>query len=228
MLAYVTERARAAKKLDQVIVATSNTASDDAVEEFCAQEAIPCFRGDRDDVLDRYYQAAQTFDAAVVVRLTADCPLLDPEVIDKVLSEFETGEYDYVSNSVVRSYPDGLDTEVFTREALERAWHEARLTSEREHVTPYIWNHPEKFRLHSVVHEQDLSSLRWTVDEPADLEFIRSIYSALGALPSGMSQLLDFLAAHPEISEINRGFRSNEGYEKSLREDSLLEGMEKR
>lgn len=228
MLWHVTQRAQAAKTLDQIVLATSNTPDDDAVEAFCDQNAIACFRGSRDDVLDRYYQAARHFNAEVVVRLTADCPLLDPEVIDKIVAAFHEGDYDYVSNSVERSFPDGLDTEVFSREALERAWREARLMSEREHVTPYIWKNPDLFRVGSVVHSEDLSALRWTVDEPQDLEFVRAIHAYLGILPFSMTEAVHFLREHPELAEINRGFKANEGYRESLREDSLIDLLEER
>lgn len=228
MLWYVVGRAQAARNLNQVVVATSNMADDDAIERFCTERAIEFFRGSQNDVLDRYYQAARYFQAEIVVRLTADCPLLDPGVIDKVVSAFEDGNFDYVSNSVNRSYPDGLDTEVFSGAALERAWREARLNSEREHVTPYIWTHPELFRLGNVRHSEDLSHLRWTVDEPEDLMFVRALYHSLGALPSGMAETIQLLKEHPELAGINQGFETNEGYEKSLREDAEFQMLEER
>jgi len=228
LLWYVVARAQAARTLDQVVVATSMEGEDNAVEEFCAEASFECFRGSQYDVLDRYYQAARHFQAEIVVRLTADCPLLDPDVIDKVVSAFQDGDFDYASNCVNRSYPDGLDTEVFRRAALERAWLEARLPSEREHVTPYIWKHPELFRLGSVQHSEDLSDLRWTIDEPEDLMFVRALYDSLGAFPSGMAETIKLLKEHPELAEINKGFESNEGYEKSLREDEEFEKLEER
>jgi spore coat polysaccharide biosynthesis protein SpsF len=228
MLWYVVNRARAASRLNQVIVATSELPDDNAVDSFCAEESVECFRGSQNNVLDRYYQAARHFQADVVVRLTADCPLLDPGVIDKVVSAFEDGDFDYVSNSVNRTYPDGLDTEVFRLDALERAWREARLPSEREHVTPYIWKHPERFHLGSVQHPEDLSGLRWTVDEPEDLIFVRALYDILGAFPSGMPETIQLLKEHPELAEINEGFEPNEGYEKSLREDEEFRVLEDR
>jgi spore coat polysaccharide biosynthesis protein SpsF (cytidylyltransferase family) len=141
-------------------------------------------------------------------------------VIDKVIHAFHAGEYDYVSNTLEPSYPDGLDTEVFLREALGRAWRAATLRSEREHVTPYIWEHPTLFRLANVTHVSDLSSLRWTVDEPEDLEFVRRVVGHLTRVPSfGMAEVLDLLREHPELSEINTGRVRNEGFRKSLCED---------
>lgn len=221
MLWYVVRRAQAAKRLDQVVVATSNEASDDQIAEFCAATPVECYRGSEGDVLDRYHQAAQRFNADVIVRLTADCPLLDPEVIDKVVAGFYQGQFAYVSNTVRRTYPDGLDTEVFSREALERAWREAGLLSEREHVTPYIWKHPGLFRLGGVLNREDFSALRWTVDEPPDLEFVRAVYGHLGETSFGMNQVLRLLKDYPELAGINAGFVQNEGYQISLRQDRL-------
>jgi spore coat polysaccharide biosynthesis protein SpsF len=218
----VVERARLVPSIDLVLVATSNQASDDALAMHCGAGGIPCFRGSQEDVLDRYTRAARRFGADVIVRLTADCPLLDPAVIGRVVATFRSGEFDYVSNTLQPTYPDGLDAEVFGREALERAWREAVLESEREHVTPYIWKHPDRFRLGHVRHDQDLAAWRWTVDEAADLEFVRRVYAALGARQFGLADVLAVLAQHPELAKINRDFIRNEGYRKSLREDSRV------
>lgn len=223
MLWHVVNRVRHARLVDQIAVATSEKPSDDPIESFCIHERIDCFRGSENDVLDRYYQVAKQFEANVVVRITADCPLLDPEIIDKVVQVFEIGDYDYVSNTLDPSYPDGLDTEVFRLEVLEKAWREARLPSEREHVTPYIWKNPTLFSLGSVRNDSNLSNLRWTVDEPQDVDFVRRVYNYLGSKPSfGMKEIVALLREHPELKEINPGFKRSEGYDKSLREDSLL------
>jgi spore coat polysaccharide biosynthesis protein SpsF len=220
MLWYVVTRAQQAARLDLVVVATSNEPSDDAIEKFCELNRIACFRGSKDDVLDRYYRAANRFRADVIVRLTADCPLLDAAVVDKVVQTFLTGGYDYVSSNA--TYPDGLDTEVFSRRALARAWQEARLPSEREHVTPYINKHSTRFRLGSVTYHEDLSSMRWTVDEPEDLELVRRIYDYLAGKASfGMNDVLGLFRDHPELKMINVGFKRNEGYAESVKEDKL-------
>jgi spore coat polysaccharide biosynthesis protein SpsF len=178
-------------------------------------------------VLDRYYRAAEKFAADAVVRLTADCPLLDPLVVDRVVAFYREGAYDYVCNTMPPTYPDGLDVEVFRRDALARAWREARLQSEREHVTPYIENHPELFRLGNVACETDLSRLRWTVDEPSDLEFVRGVYAHFGASTQfGMTEILDVLMKRPEIQAVNAVLERNEGYYRSLREDREVEKRE--
>ncbi len=222
LLQRVVERAMCARLLDQVAVATTDRPSDNAVAQFCVNLNVACFRGSQDDVLDRYYRAAQHVQADVVVRLTADCPLLDPHVIDQVIHTFHSGGYDYVSNTLELTFPDGLDTEVFRREVLDRAWREAQLQSEREHVTPYIWKHPDLFKLGVVRNAENFSGLRWTVDEPADLMFAREIYARLGTAAFGMSDVLAYLRLRPELKDINAGFGRNEGYQKSLREDSSI------
>ena len=198
MLWHVVQRARRATTLDRVLVATSTATADDAVATWCVTTGVECFRGSEPDVLDRYYQAATQAGADVVVRLTADCPLLDPAVIDRVVTCFLTGSYDYVSNVAPPTFPDGLDTEVFYLAALQRAWQEAHKPSEREHVTPYLRQHPEFFRLGNVTHSTDLSALRWTVDEPADLAFVRAVYSSEGT-ECGLDDICALLAHQPTL-----------------------------
>ncbi|HVL68439.1 MAG TPA: glycosyltransferase family protein [Vicinamibacterales bacterium] len=222
MLALVSRRVRSAKTLDQVVIATSTSSADDAVEAVCRERGIAVFRGSEEDVLDRYRGAAEFADAATVVRVTADCPLIDPQVIDLVVDEFRKGGADYVSNTIQRTYPDGLDTEVMSRAALERAWSEAVLQSEREHVTPYIWKHPELFPQRQVVQAADLSALRWTVDEPRDLELVREVCRRLPADRASMQDILVLLAEEPSLRELNAGIVMNEGYLRSLMEDRVI------
>lgn len=223
MLWHVVNRVRQVRSLDQVLVATSDGSSDDPIAAFCEQEGIPCFRGSEDDVLDRYYQAAKWIGADVVVRITADCPLVDPSIVDDVVRCFVEGDYDYVSNTDPPTFPDGLDAEVFSFDALERAWREARWQSEREHVTPYMRKHPELFRIGNLTYEENLAGMRWTVDEPQDLEFVRAVYDHLGSTSFGMADVLDILKKRPELAEINASIGRNEGYQKSLREDRLID-----
>ncbi|MNR75300.1 3-deoxy-manno-octulosonate cytidylyltransferase [compost metagenome] len=223
MIHRVVSRAQQAKRLDAVLVATSDHPSDRGLAEYCRQLGIACFQGSEHDVLDRYYQAALASEADVIVRLTADCPLLDPHVIDQVVASFHEGGADYVSNTLTCSYPDGLDTEVFHHDALAQAWKEATLTSEREHVTPFIHKQPQRFRLRNVAQPVDWSALRWTVDEPQDLEFVRSVYACFEDDSFGMDDVLAVLRNQPDLGQINAGFQRNEGYLKSLREDRGIE-----
>lgn len=221
LLAHVVERAKQVSGVNHVVVASTAAPRDQPVIDLAHLHGADAFAGSEDDVLDRYYQAAKLFRAQVVVRVSADCPLLDPAVSEVVLRSFLDLKVDYVSNIDPPTYPDGLDTEVFSFAALERAWREARLRSEREHVTPYIRNHPELFRLKNVEHSKDFSALRWTVDEPRDLEFARVIYSRFGTPNFGMEDILKLLRNEPQLASINAGINRNEGYAKSLRDDVL-------
>lgn len=217
LLWYVVSRAGRAKYLDEIVVATTDRPTDDVVVRFCAEHGWPSFRGSEQDVLDRYYQTAWIHKAEVVVRITADCPLVDPHIVDLVIEKLIQGPYDYASNTIEPTYPDGLDVEAFRFTALERAWSEAKTMPEREHVTPYLWRNPEKFRLANVAHPTNLSHLRWTVDEPEDLEFVRRVFAHLEPdLHFGMEEVLRLLQLHPELSSINAHLRRNEGYRKSL------------
>jgi len=223
MLWHVVHRASQSKLVDKVVIVTSTNKSDNLIVTFARTNDIPCFRGSEDDVLDRYYQAAKWIRANVIVRITADCPLIDPDVVDNVIKCYLGGDYGYVSNTAPPTFPDGLDTEVFSSEALERAWREAKWQLEREHVTPYIRKHPELFRIGNVTYDEDLSALRWTVDEPQDLDFVRAVYKHLGTAMFHMGDVLNLLKEHPELTDLNAGIERNEGYQKSLREDSLIE-----
>ncbi len=221
LLAWVIERARVIPGVERVVVATSDTSADRAILELARSYGVAAYAGSEHDVLDRYLQAAARFDAHVIVRITADCPLLDPEVSGRVMRRFGA-DVDYVSNTNPPTYPDGLDTEVFSLEALRRAWSEATLSSDREHVTPYIWRHPDRFRIANIQAESDWSNERWTVDEAEDLAFARAVYARLSRSPSrlfGMSDVLALLDREPGLRELNARFARNQGYMASLRRD---------
>lgn len=219
MLSRVIERMQIVRCVDAIVVATSTNREDDAIEEWCAQNRVACFRGSAEDVLDRYYNAALAFEASVIVRVTADCPLIDPCLVDQVVETYAKGGHDYVSNNLRYTFPDGLDTEVCSFAALETAWREANLPAEREHVTPYIRT-CGKFCLGGVENEPDLSSrnLRWTVDEPADLDFVRAVYSRLpeDGKRLGWREVLKLVDKEPHLLRMNGRVIQNEGYYKSL------------
>lgn len=210
MLARVVERARRAKNVSEVAVATTIDPSDDALVKFCAERGYPCHRGSLYDVLDRYYRAALEFQADVVVRLTADCPLIDPGLIDLTVDEFLRSGVDFAANRLPppwkRTYPIGLDVEVCRFAALERAWLEAEQPFEREHVMPYLYDTPGRFKMLVLDNDVDYGSLRWTVDTPEDLEFARTIYSAFGGRDDfGWLDVLAVVQQHPEWAQINAG-----------------------
>jgi spore coat polysaccharide biosynthesis protein SpsF len=225
LLARVIERAQAIRGVEKVVLAIPAGARDQPLLELARRCSIEAFAGSEDDVLDRYYQAVKAFNVNVIVRVTSDCPLLDPRVSELVLARFQQGDVDYACNTLPPTFPDGLDTEAFSLAALERAWREARLASEREHVTAYIWKNPTCFRLANVTNDVDLSALRWTVDEPPDLEFVRAVYHELhreGEPPFGMKEVLALLERKPRLRNLNLGFMRNEGYTRSVREDREL------
>lgn len=205
VLARCLNRVRRARLIDEVLVATTDQPVDEAVVGECKRVGAQVFRGDQNDVLDRYFRAAQYVKADVIVRITSDCPLIDPDITDKTIGAFLETYPDYASNSIVRTYPRGLDTEVMTRDALSHAWRVARQPCEREHVTPYIYEHPSDFKLLSVTGDFDYSGHRWTVDTPDDLALIRAIYSHLKGRPNfSWRDVLDLLERMPELIEINR------------------------
>jgi spore coat polysaccharide biosynthesis protein SpsF len=212
MLARVVKRCQRATSLDQVIVATTDDPSDNVVEGFCLARGYPYFRGSLHDVLDRYYQAARQFDAAIIVRITADCPLIDPAVIDQVVGALFGGEsapqWDFVANRLPppwkRSYPIGLDVEVCTFAALEKAWKEAKEKHQREHVMPYFYEQKGRFQVLVLDHIPDYGHLRWTVDTSEDLALIRQIYARFdGNDDFSWLEVIDLFQREPALAEIN-------------------------
>ena len=205
MLARVVERTRRASLIDSVVVVTTMGRMDEPIVGECKKLNAPVFRGSEDDVLDRYYRAAFACHAENVVRITSDCPLIDPEEIDKVVREFLDCKSDYASNCLERTYPRGLDTEVMTIKTLTRVWQEAREDYQRTHVTPYIYQNPGLFKLCSVKADADYSNHRWTVDTAEDLTFIRSIYQCLDqGVDFGWKDVLRALGKEPQLMELNR------------------------
>lgn len=207
MLVRGMNRLSRAETLDEVVVATTVEPADDAIAEICQERDEPYFRGSEEDVLDRYYRASKRHQTDVVVRVTSDCPLIDPEVVDRVVSEFLECQpkVDYASNTAPRrTFPRGLDTEVMRFDALERAWRDDENPAWREHVTPYIRCHPELFRTYGVLNDEDLSHMRWTVDTPEDLAFLRRIFEHFEHDRSSWREVLALLEAHPDWLEINR------------------------
>lgn len=216
LLVRVVERTRRAKALDCVVVATTTDPADDAVETLCQARGYACTRGSMQDVLDRYYQAARTYNAGVVVRITADCPVIDPDVIDKTVLAFLGGEselpYDFAANRLPppwgRTYPIGLDTEVCTFSALEIAWREATSAYQREHVMPFFYEQPQRFRILLVDYTEDLGSMRLTVDTPEDLELLRNVYARFdGRDDFSWLQVVALLEQEPNLAQINASIR---------------------
>jgi len=205
MLARMMERLGRATRVDKIVVATSEDPSDDPVAGLCGQIGIDCFRGDLSDVLGRYYHAAAAYDPDYVVRVTGDCPLIDPEIVDTVVRTCLEGGYDYAANSLQRTMPHGVDAEAFRFSCLEEAALEATLAIEREHVTPFIRSRPDRYRLFGVEGAKDLSEYRLTVDWPEDLELVRAVYAALypGNPEFTTGDIVALLDAQPDMRAIN-------------------------
>lgn len=215
VLARVLNRLRRARLINELLVATTEHSADDAIVQECRRHSVAVCRGDQDDVLDRYFRAAQLAKAEIVVRITSDCPLIDPEITDQTIAAFVQSRPDYASNVLVRTYPRGLDTEVMSFDALARAWQEARKPYQREHVTPYIYEHSAQFKLLSVTGDADHSGHRWTVDTPQDLELVRAIYVRLkGKAMFLWRDVLDLVEQDPGLADLNRSVR-----QKSQQED---------
>lgn len=224
MLQCQLERLSRVKSFDKLVVVTSVETIDNVLQRFCDSMSVPCFRGSLDDVLDRFYKAALAYAPDHVVRLTGDCPLIDPELIDRVIDFHLAGGYDYSSNCLEPTFPDGLDVEIVRFGALERAWHEAVLPSQREHVTLFINKQPDLFRVGTLKATENFSHLRWTVDNPADLEFVRHVYE--GLYPANpcftTADILGFLHAQPERNAHLRSNARNEGLSKSFLKDEVF------
>jgi spore coat polysaccharide biosynthesis protein SpsF len=222
MLAHVIERAIAIKGVDDVLVATTINPEDAPITALASRSGALNFAGDTTDVLDRYYQAATRLEADAVVRLTADCPLLDPVLCEEILDQFAEGDWDYVSNVMPATFPDGLDTEVIAYRALKKSWEVAKLPSDREHVTTYIRTNPELFKVSNIAQETNLSHVRWTVDEPEDLEFIRAVFKNLPeteTLFPSMDAILSMLKERPDIAALHPDHSRNEGWATSIAAD---------
>lgn len=221
LLAHQIERVRRSRHISTLIVATSLDPSDNPIAALSASLGVSAYRGSLNDVLDRVVQAAQPHRPQWLVRLTGDCPLADPDVIDAVIRAAREPGVVYASNALNPSFPDGLDVECVRFDALEEAWREAVKPSEREHVTPFIHSQPLRYAQREIRNDQDLSALRWTVDEPADFVFVSQVFEHLYFHQQDfrMNDILALLRQRPELSSINAGLVRNEGYLRSVAAD---------
>lgn len=221
VIEHVYNRVSASNLIHKTFVATTTLDSDNKLSQFCKNNNINLFRGSADDVLDRYYQLCKSLDVEHIVRITADCPVIDPRVIDYVIKIHLKGDFDYTSNTLEVPYPDGQDVEVFKFSSLEKAWKESILFSEREHVTPYIKFNEGIFNIKKVFLEEDCSFYRWTLDEKEDLELIEVFYEKLYDKNPffGMEDLILLNKENKDLLNINKMHIREEGYKKSLKND---------
>ncbi len=226
VLEHVVNRVNRAKTVDEAVVVTTVHKEDLKIVELMSRKGVRVLCGSEDDVLDRYYQAARLLGARHVVRITADCPVMDPAVIDRVIEYYFKSKADYCSNALTQTFPDGLDVEIFSFEALAKAWKNAKLASQREHVTPYIRSHKRSFKIVSMEHPFNLGHHRWTLDEEKDYVFLTKLFGSLysGNPYFGMNDILGFLEKNPKLTNINGGIARNEGYTRSLKNDKVAVG----
>jgi len=205
MLAHLLDRLSYAKRIDLIVVATSVGRADDPIADLAENLDLTCFRGSEADVMDRVYQAALAYDADPIVRITADCPLLDPTIIDHVINEFFENSADLALNSFRETYPDGLDVEVFSLEALARCWQVAPEGPLREHLYSYILKNPNQFEVHHVLHKENLKAHCWSVDDEVDFEFVEKVFTELheDGRVFLMNDVLDLLERRPHLRAIN-------------------------
>jgi len=219
VLSYTLEQLRHCKKIDKIIIATTNLKEDDDIVNFARKSGVEYFRGDSENVLDRYYNCAKAFNFSVIVRITADCPLIDPQIVDLVIAKFKENSYDYVTNCFERTYPYGTEVEVFTIFALEESWKDAKLPSEKEHVTPYIKKHQEKFKIFNIKYKEDFSKYRWVLDRENDLDLVKKIIVKIKERPILMNHIISLFMKEPDLMKINSNNIADEGYLKSLEND---------
>jgi len=218
IIEQVVDRSMSTKTIDKVVVATTTQEKDDKLAELCKKKGYIYYRGSVNDVLDRYYQAAKKAGAKHVVRITGDCPLVDPEIIDYVIGQYLKKKVDYVSNSrPSTTYPDGLNVEVFSFKVLEKTWKEAKLQSEREHVTPYVWKNPKIFKLLEVKNDEDLSGHRWTIDEKDDYKLLKNIFDNVKDL--SMGGVVSYLNANPDVRKLNAKIIRDASYYKQIKKE---------
>lgn len=224
-LDFVINQISSSNLIDKIIIATTDLEEDNIIENTCNKLEIECYRGSSSDVLDRYYKCTKKFHFDHIVRITADCPLIDPEIIDRVIEKYTTEDFDYVSNTLKRTFPVGTDVEIFSFDILEKTWECAKLPSEREHVTPFIRNKKMDFKLGNIENNKNLGFHRWTLDREADLNLIRQIVSKVNKNPILMDDVLDLFSIEPELIKINEHIPQNEGMLKSLKRDDEIQNL---
>ena len=224
LLSYLIERIRCCKGVKDIILATTLNPEDDSIATLGRNEGVKVFKGSENNVLERFHEAATMFGAMHIMRITADCPFIDPDFLYMLIKYYFAENPDYTNNCTCPTLPDGLDAEIFNFETLDYAYKHALLPSELEHVTPYIQSHPEFFKILNWTHHDDLSHLRWTVDKPEDLEFVRQVIESIypGNKNFRTKDILDLLYQRPELVKINADFTRNEGYLPSLEVDKKL------
>jgi spore coat polysaccharide biosynthesis protein SpsF len=212
MVDYVINQLKHSKLHDEIVIATTDLKQDDVIFDYVTNRNVPCFRGDEKNVLERHYQCAKKYAFSTIVRIPSDKPLIDPTIVDSVIEKFQSNSYDYISNfsvdvndndRFIPSYPSGTEVEIFSFTTLETAWKNATSEHDKEHVTPYIYTQPEKFKIFTLKSEKNLSQFRWALDYENDLKLIRSIISKITKRPILMNDILELFEQEPDLTKIN-------------------------
>jgi len=222
VLFFVVEQLKNCELIEDIVVATSDEPKDDKIIDFCKKYKIKYFRGNNKNVLDRYFQCAKTFDYSIIIRIPADKPLIDPEIVDMCIEKFLKNEYDCITNFKPLTFPSGTEVEIFSMKTLEFTWKNAMLPSEKEHVTPYIYKNENKFKIFNIKNTVDQSNYRWAVDYKEDLELIRKIVSKIKNRPILTRHIIELLTMEKELVNINKDVLRNEGNIKSTKEDEIF------
>ena len=222
VLDYVIEQTKNSKKIDRIVIATTNLKEDNVIQEFCQNRKIDCFRGSVDDVLDRHYQCAKKYSFKTIVRITSDNPVVDPEIIDLAIKKYQEGQFDMVTTCNKRSYPYGVSVEVFSFESLKESWNNSSLPSEREHVILYIQNKKNNFKIYNLINEKDLTYINCTIDNELDYKLVKKVVFEIKTRPILMKDLIELFDKKPELLEINKNSDPYEGHKNSFKKDLLL------
>jgi spore coat polysaccharide biosynthesis protein SpsF len=223
MIDFVINQLNFSKIINKIIVATTTLSEDDKIINLLDQKKINYFRGSDQDVLTRFYECAKFYSLDVIVRITSDCPLIDPEIIDQLITKFLENDCDFVSAGFPRTFPQGsADIEVFSFQTLEKVWLEAKKPSDCEHVCTYIYNNPEKFKIKKIPNPTDHSNFKWSVDRYNDLKFVQEIVKRIPQRPILTNYILNMLKNEPQLIDINKNFIFEEGYKKSIEKDKKL------
>jgi len=212
-LHFVINQLQNCKLIEKIVIATTTLKEDNAIVDFLKKSNVEYFRGSSSNVLERYYQCAKNFSFDVIIRITADNPLIDPTIVDLAIKKFISNSFDYLTNTRKRTFPYGTEVEVFTFSALEKAYKNSTKDYEMEHVTPYFYNNPDQFKIYDLINSEDLSSFRWTVDEINDLELVKILISKIKKRPILMNDVLKILKNEPELVKINENVKPKKIHE---------------
>lgn len=221
VLDYILSQLKHSNFLEEIILATTTQNHDNKIEEIANRKKLKSFRGSENDVLSRYYNCAKKFSLDIIIRITSDCPLIDPKILDKGIEIFCSNDYDILTTNQPYTFPDGLGFEIFSFSAIEKIVKKANLSSEREHVTPFFYNHPKDFKIFNYENKKNQSNIRCTIDYPEDLTLLRKLISRIKNRPILLNDIILEYEKDSKLIEINGNHKTLEGYKKSIIQDNI-------